>query len=213
MRAVSVQAYQKAALELTLQLAADKNKYSTVELLLKDGRADPLENTEYAVRLASQLGHTEAVSVLMRDPRARAGIPGKDKSCAQLAWIKAVQQDHGQLIPILISEGQINPSQYHNETIRYAIKNKKTSVLFALAQDPRVDVTLNDNQLITQASSECQLELMEILLRNPNVKLRSSNNDPDQHRNTWWYGPLVAAIKRGCLEGIRILMKDSRSQV
>ena len=43
--------------------------YETVKILLQDERADPSADDNFAIRLASENGHTETVKVLLQDER------------------------------------------------------------------------------------------------------------------------------------------------
>ena len=43
-----------------------------VRVLLADPRVDPTAENNYAVKLASQNGHTKVVELLLKDPKVRA---------------------------------------------------------------------------------------------------------------------------------------------
>jgi len=160
-----------------------------VHLLLRDPTIDPSTADNYAIRFASQNGHTDIVKMLLADPRVN---PSADNNYAI-----RMASGNGQMgvVKVLLADSRVDPSARYNYAIKSASGNGHTDVVKMLLADPRVDPSVNDNYAICMASENGHLDIVKMLLADPRV----DNN-----------AALCCASENGHLDIVKILLADPR---
>ena len=118
------------------------------------------------IGLASKNGHLDVVCRLLQDPRV-------DPSARNNYALKnAIKNGHLDVVFRLLEDQRIDPSAYDNEAIVLAVSAKKNrlEIVTRLLQDSRVDPSANCNKALRVALGPGELELIQLLLRNPKVK-------------------------------------------
>lgn len=140
------------------------NEYpEIVELLLKDGRVDPVAEDNNAIKFASENGHTETVKLLLQNSRVDPGA--RDNYAIRFAS----KNGHLEIVKLLLQDSRVNPGAQNNCAIRWASENGHLEVVRILLQDSRVDPGAHDNYAITWASENGHMEIVKLLI--PRVNL------------------------------------------
>ena len=123
---------------------AKYNGLNNIKWLLNQG-IDPSANDNRAIRSASSNGHTDAVKLLLADPRVD---PAADNNEAIRA---ASRHGHAEIVKILLDDPRVDPSANNNDAIRVASENGHTEIVKLLLDDPRVDPSAYNNESIRWA--------------------------------------------------------------
>ena len=105
-----------------IRLASERGYSEVVELLLKDGRANPGANNNYAIQFAARNGHVDVIRLLLRDNRV-------DPSFAVQI---ASKRGHLDVIRLLLQDDRVDikgaikfASKYKNSAIGRVLKEYK----------------------------------------------------------------------------------------
>ncbi len=170
-----------------------KNNYlNGVKIALEKG-ADPSQEYNYAIRLASNNGHIEVVKLLLQDER----VDPSDFN--NYAIKKASENGHTEVVRLLLSDLRVDPSDHRNDAIRYASENGHTEVVKLLLSDSRVDPSDFNNYAIRYASKNGHTEIVKLLLQDKRV-------DPSK---TYNYA-IKKASENGHIEIVKLLLQDER---
>ena len=164
-----------------------------VKILLKDSKVDPRMDKNYAIRVASELGHLRVVKELMDDERVYPG--DKDGEAIQIAS----QNGHALVVRELLKDPRVNPSFHNNYAIRVASANGHLGVVKELLKDSRVDPSVNNNYAIRKASKNGHTSVVRELLKDSRVDPSDKNNEA-----------IEEASDAGYLATVRELLKDKR---
>jgi ankyrin repeat protein len=118
---------------------------------------DPSDIDNNAIKIASVIGHSEVVKILLMDDRVD---PSADNNCA----IRLASRDgHLEVVKILLTDERVDPSVGNNYAIRSASQNGHLEVVKILLTDERVDSSANDNYAIRWASANGHTEVVKLL--------------------------------------------------
>ena len=164
---------------------------------------DPSVNDNFAIRFASQNGHTKVVKVLLDDPRVD---PSADNNWAIRF---ASENGHIEVVKLLLersifnigfrSAAMVDPSAKNNYAIRWASSNGHCEVVKLLLNNPKVNPSVDDNCAIRFASQFGHTKVVKVLLDDPRV-------DPSDDNN---YAILMAS-ENGHTKVVKLLLKDDR---
>lgn len=146
-----------------ISCASSRGFTEIVQLLLNDGRADPTDDSNYALYIASKNDHVDVVRLLLQDPRVD---PSADDNCAIRI---ASENGHVDVVRLLLEDPRVDPSADDNQAIRYASENGHIEVVRLLLEDPRVDPSAYNNYAIWYASKNGHVEVVRLLLEDPRV--------------------------------------------
>jgi len=147
----------------------------------------------YAIQIASNVGHTNVVKLLLQDKRVDPSA-NKDYSIR-----KASKNGHADVVRLLLKDGRVDPSAREDYSIGKASENGHADVVKLLLEDGRVDPSRTANYAILVASENGHVEVVKLLLKDPNVNPSAQVN----------YA-IRAAAKNGHLEVVELLLKDPR---
>ena len=125
----------------------------------------------YAIRRASQYGHTSLVQLLLQDPRIHPAAMNN------YAIIYASQNGHHDVAELLLQDPRVNPAAQDNDAIIFASLNGHHDVVELLLRDPRVHPGAQDSSAIICASQKGHLAIVQLLLQDPRVDPTAKNND------------------------------------
>ena len=110
-----------------------KNDINLVKTLLTDPRVDPAAGNNYAIKVASDYGHTEVVRLLLNDPRVN---PAADNNFA-IRW--ASENGQMNVVKLLLTDKRVDwrlvNNNIKNELIRdneNQIKSELTAIYLSL---------------------------------------------------------------------------------
>jgi ankyrin repeat protein len=161
-----------------ISCASSRGFTEIVQLLLNDGRADPTDDSNYALYIASKNGHIEVVRLLLQWSSGTKRVdPTADDNCAIRI---ASENGHIEIVLLLLQDPRVDPSADGNQAIRYASENGHVEVVRLLLEDPRVDPSVRDNYAIMMASKNGHVDVVQLLLQDPRV---TKNQNQNQNQN------------------------------
>jgi len=113
-------------------MASMRGHSKVVWLLLRDGRASPLD----ALLLAAEHGRAQVVRLLLGDKRC---CPGHHENYA-IRW--AAHQGHREVVRLLMGDKRVDPTALGNSAIRWAHQEGHTQTVNLLVGDKRVRTSL-----------------------------------------------------------------------
>jgi len=160
---------------------------------LLDKGVDPSINGNYAIRMASQNGHTEIVRLLLQDERVDPSINGN------YAIRMASRNGHTDIVKLLLQDERVDPSVYDNNVIRGASQYGYTEIVKLLLQDERVDPTTDDNSAIRWSSYYGHIGVVKLLLQDERADPSDSDN---------W--AIRLSSNNGHTDVVKLLLQDDR---
>lgn len=115
-----------------LHLACELGQSDIVDLLIKDGRCDPMYWDGYCLDIAVEYGNLDVLMALLRDPRL-------DPTCK--AFTTAIDLGYIDIISVLLNDGRLNPCYDDNYALKTSIKKAKWDIVELLINDVRVATT------------------------------------------------------------------------
>lgn len=172
-----------------LFIAVEQNSSKLLNLLLKDGRANPMASDGALIGKALATGNHVLVDSLLNDPRVvipndssllvTAIMCNYDRDYSFLedlldaidpsandntALFVAIRQHHEEALGLLLTDPRINPAHNDNAALRYAIEEGNDEALHMMLKDPRVVPSADDNALIKIATSRMSGQPLSSLL-------------------------------------------------
>ena len=117
----------------SLQIASQNGHTDVVNLLLRDGRADPTARKYRAIILAHDKHQYPTLERLLLDSRIDPIIK------LNMGLIIASFYGQADRVRSLLADSRTNPSTGHNEALRHAIDRGHSSVVQLLSEDGRLD--------------------------------------------------------------------------
>ena len=133
-----------------------------IQILLADGRMDPMFEGGSALRQAMSWYKHDCVRAFYADPRV-------DFAAIDISIVWAAERNEVNMVERLLLDPRIDPSVAENSAIREASRNGNIAVVKRLLADPRTDPTAHDNYALHTASFNNYRELEALLLTNPYV--------------------------------------------
>lgn len=130
-----------------LRMACEKGHASVVELLLKDGRADPAAQDNYDIRSASHNGYAAVVGLLLDDERVDPAAQNNQ------AIILASKNGHATVVELLLKDGRADPTAHDNNAIRLASKNGHSPVVKLLENHRLEEKKLDESQKLEESTA------------------------------------------------------------
>jgi hypothetical protein len=178
---------------MALRNAVEGGHHEVVELLLKDGRANPSAGNNQAIIHSCTVGNKKITELLLKDSRVDASAKNNE------AIRKASANGHTGIVELLVNVPNVDPSDNKNEALKAAVNKKHISVVELLLKNNKVDPSINDNSAIKMASDEGLTDTVKSLLNNPKVNPSAENNKAIQN-----------ASQKGHIEVVRLLRADKR---
>jgi len=171
---------------------ASKNGHADiVQILLNDTRVDP--NKSNTLDIACAWGRTDVVRVLLNDPRVT--FPDSNLSLLCIPC----RDEYIDILRMLLDDPRINTKKALQHGFRLstwqAVANERIEAIRLMIADPRVDPTVEDNDLIQHACEKGYIEIVQILLSDPRV-------DPN--------AGLEGAYKKNRTGVLELLLNDPR---
>ena len=119
--------------------AIEENNLELVNSLLQEGRIDPEDNRNEALRIAAKYGYVDIVKLLFK-----VGVKAiySDNCAIRIASFYG----NITLVEFLLKEPKVDPTDCVNESLSYAYKNGYIEIVELLWNDQRIKNTLkNDN--------------------------------------------------------------------
>ncbi len=113
--------------------------FKTFKLLIKDSEINPLENDNYAIRLASYKGFLDFVKLLLNDIRVN---PSANKNESLLL---AAKYGHIEVVKLLLNDSRVSPLDFKHTAIYTAFQNRELEVVKLLWKDNVVKNSLREN--------------------------------------------------------------------
>ena len=110
-----------------LNEAVNFNSIQSVQLLLTDGRANPDSHDGIVISTACSMGFTEILMMLLQDPRVTPDTMNFSK-----ALLQAVNNNHSDIVDIVLKDGRANPNISNGIVIRTACSRGNTEILMLL---------------------------------------------------------------------------------
>ncbi|KAJ3333187.1 hypothetical protein HDU76_010791 [Blyttiomyces sp. JEL0837] len=145
---------------------------------------------------ASTHGHADLVTFFLGFYGTSRLVTGEWNN---MALINACENDHQQVVSILLQVPSISPSARDNKPIRMACKNGHTEVVKLLLETGRVDARALNDYAFRSAAANGHVSVVRLLLQVPNVNV--SANDDEAFRY---------ACKNGKEEVVELLLKTGR---
>jgi serine/threonine protein kinase len=200
-----------------------ENNIKKVKQSLKT--ADPDDNFNPAIILASELGRVEIFKLLRADSRTdpfyynnqAIRVASKnghidilklllddeyvDPDDINIAFRQASEHGHVEIVRFLLADQRVDPADQENIAIRTASENGYVEIVKLLLADPRVNPNVFDNQAIYDASENGHVEVVRLLLADERV-------DPTDRTN----GALEIARENGqrTAQVVQLLLTDPR---
>ncbi|KAJ3208456.1 hypothetical protein HDU82_002460 [Entophlyctis luteolus] len=152
-------------------------------------RADPASRNNYAIGEASTRGHSDAVALLLSDPRCNPA-DNENYAIAQAALF-----GHAGVVGALLRDRRVDPAQ----AIEMAVQGNCADVVKLLLADDRVDCGIDSNWCLKFACQEGWAPIVELLLANRKV-------DPSDTENN----ALELAVCGGHSAVVELLLGDDR---
>ena len=150
----------------SLVLAARHGMARVVEALLAEGKVDPAESDNYAIREAGACGHAECVRVLLGDTRVDPRADGSS------ALLEALAGGHVDAAAVVLADPRIDPARDNNHALRWVASTGQPASMALLLADPRVDPTANNNSAIrTAVTTHASADVVAALLADPRLVL------------------------------------------
>lgn len=208
--------------------AFDNDHIAIAKFLLEDSlasgdppRIDPSQDSNKALRLASEKGYTEIIKLLLRydcvDPTVMDNSPIEMAACyGRLQVVKLLLADervsrldrikgnviqfasrggHVDIVKFLLTYPYIDPTAQDNSAIRLAAEHGRAEVVRLLLQDERVDPT----DALQYAVRQGHAAVVELLLRDNRV-------DPSIGNNKAFH----EACERNYDKVVKLLLQDGR---
>ena len=175
-----------------LQKVLFDKQLDIAELLLQHPIIN-LSDLDHSMWLASDLGYTDIVKLLLQNPKVDPSILNNK------ALRLAVENGHSDIVKLLLQDPRTDPSVQNNKMIIFASGYGYTNVVEVLLQDPRVDPSVWDNNALISASEGGYTDVVKLLLQDPNV-------DPSVNRNE----AMEAASYLGYTDIVQLLIQDPR---
>ena len=119
-----------------IMIAAGNDNPEMLDLLLRDGRADPTESNSIAIVRASETGNAGIMQMLLRDGRA-------DPSTVSNAAINiAAREGHDDAVRLLLNDPRVDPTDRDNEAVLTADDLDSFGALDLLIRNAKVFSTL-----------------------------------------------------------------------
>jgi ankyrin repeat protein len=122
-------------------LAYEYGYHEVVKLLLQDPRVNPSDNSNSAIRYASDKGYLEIVKLLLQDPR----VDPSDDGNQAIRW--ASYYGHLEVVKLLLKDSRVDPLADSNSAIINSCNRGHHEVVKLLLQDPRVKNTLSKEEI------------------------------------------------------------------
>ncbi|KAJ3283507.1 hypothetical protein HDU79_008993 [Rhizoclosmatium sp. JEL0117] len=180
-----------------------KNADDVVDLLLKDGRADPGGDENSALLMAARKGCANIISKLLRDSR----VDPMSWNCGALC--EAAKKGHKDVALLLLNDSRVDPATNYNVVIRSAFSERITDanynendacdLLQIFMNDPRIDLGAGDSQVLCNVVLTENCKALKMLISDNRV-------NPSCHANL----PIRLAADFCNLECLSILLNDDR---
>lgn len=125
--------------------AIEKGQTEVVRLLLP--RISPAAGNN-AIKVASLMGHTEIVRMLLADPRLDPSVS------ENYAFTRACTHGHTEVVRLLLADSRVDPAVDGNDAIGQACRHGRTEVVRLLLADSRVDPADEENFAIGGSMSK-----------------------------------------------------------
>ncbi|KAI9338462.1 hypothetical protein BDR26DRAFT_919375 [Obelidium mucronatum] len=182
-----------SALADAVQWAATNGDVAMGAWLLGFARTDPGADHDYALRLATTLGHGGFVALLLADGRVD---PAADANNAVRA---AAALGHAAIVGALLADPRVDPAAAHSNALWAAAEAGHASVVALLLADARADPAAAENHALRMAAANGHAEVVALLLRHAAV-------DP----NAMGGAALAAAAARDHADVLKMLCTDPR---
>jgi hypothetical protein len=113
--------------------AASNGHAPVVQVLLADGRGDPLVNGGWALHAAAARNDLPVLRLLLADERVRPAAPDS------LAVYCATRWGQADALRLLLADGRADPAARDNQALVVAVNGGSLTVLQALLADPRTN--------------------------------------------------------------------------
>jgi len=151
---------------LIMSTLGDISRQSAVilQLLLKDGRADPSFHHQRSVKEASSIRfHPELLSLLLQDPRVDPSVGN------QYPLFLACLHNCTENVEILLQDPRVDPSVKDQIALETACREGHDYIVKLLLNDPRVDPSVSNNLPVRLALMKGHSGLYTLLLKDPRV--------------------------------------------
>ena len=143
-----------------------------MQLLLDDGRADPMADNGKPLAAAARNGRAQALAVLLADPRVNPVIADNGN-----LLLHSVEAGHPTVVRLLLRDGRIDPSRNDGEALITAIQSNNTEIALTLLADGRIDPAVADNWALTEAIKYDNGRVIDQLLTRSDVLESLSDED------------------------------------
>jgi hypothetical protein len=145
-----------------LQMAAAMGMAPIVEMLLRDGRANPAADDSAALREAVKHNQLNTVDLLLRDNRAVPSARDDEAIVNAGGVVRSVE-----MVQLLLQSPKINPGARNNLLLNTAVLRGDLDIVRLLAAHPRVNVSAENNWALTLAVNNHNPDMVDALLSSP----------------------------------------------
>lgn len=147
---------------LLIYEASNKNDIETVTQLLKDPRVQPTDE-HCALKAAYSKNHVDIFNLLLIDSRTNVAFEDNWLIC------EASKKNDIELVKKLLNAPSVNPTDNSHNALKAAYSSNHANIFNLLLEAKRADITFEDNWLLMEASKRNDIELVNRLLREPQV--------------------------------------------
>jgi ankyrin repeat protein len=160
--------------------------------LLESGQLDPSFDNNFAIRFASQNGHTDIVKALLKHPKVDPA------ACSNHSIQRAAHGGHLDIVRLLSHHPRINRFAL-NDALQQAASCGNKEIVEYLLQLPEVDPTWESNHALRWAARDGLHEIVSILLQDR----RSDPTSDDNFALEW-------SCRENHVQVVKLLLQDSR---
>ena len=142
--------------------------FEAVRLLLQDNRVDPSADNNYAIRKASENGHTEIVKLLLQDYRVNPADVNNYAICSTSL------NGHTEIVKLLLQDNRVNSSNL-NGVIVWASGKNHTEIVKLLI--PFIDISKIKNEKIINLFKEINKEKTKVIKMDNTDTVENLNNN------------------------------------
>lgn len=174
--------------------AASSGHANILEMLLDDGRVNPVALNHEAFIKACSNGHTESVRLLLK-------LSSTDAAARDNEAIKqSASKGYKSIVQMLLEKGNnVNPGVAFSLPLRKAVSRGSTEIVKLILNDKRSNASACDNEAIQQACKNGYPEIVELLLKEPTVNPATNLSQC-----------LKDACENGHLKVVKMLLADGR---
>eukprot|EP01117_Protostelium_nocturnum_P015740 TRINITY_DN6124_c0_g1_i1.p1 TRINITY_DN6124_c0_g1~~TRINITY_DN6124_c0_g1_i1.p1 ORF type:complete len:232 (+),score=52.17 TRINITY_DN6124_c0_g1_i1:438-1133(+) len=152
-----------------LRCSTLNNKVPLVQLLIDDGRVDPLLNRCEVFTIALYNENEEMIRCFL-DSKYQFESKFLNRCLGDAAAVGSVS-----IVQLLLKDSRVDPKAFNNSAIMRAASNGAAQVMRILAPLSPVDWSMDDNIMLRMAAQEGKTEVVRLLLEDDRVDPTSHN--------------------------------------